>query len=261
MHYSHGCAFCTGRYKTTDDIRGEVINPNVEIISDYIGINKPITCRCKICGNVWTTSTSCLTKMGCGCPICGKAKAIAGETKKHDEFVAQLHTVNPDILVLGSYVNTHTKILCKCLLDGHEWMGVPANLLNRTAGCPMCSMSLGEKTMLLTLDELGIEYVTQHKIDGCVYRRRLKFDAFNIENNVAFEYNGEQHYYPAYPAGRNDPEKMRIYTQTSLRDKIKIDYCRDHNISMIIVPYWERKNMKQYIIEQLKERKLDNLLT
>ncbi len=80
-----------------------------------------------------------------------KKKAIKGETKSQEQFVFELKNVNPDIIVLGDYVNTHTKIKCKCNICGTIWYGYPANLLNSSAGCLGCNISNGEKRKCLIL--------------------------------------------------------------------------------------------------------------
>lgn len=55
---------------------------------------------------------------GSGCPVCGKKKAIKSETKTLNQFISEIANVNPDIEILGDYKNTHTKIKCKCKIDG-----------------------------------------------------------------------------------------------------------------------------------------------
>ena len=46
--------------------------------------------------------------------------------------------INPDIEVLGVYVNANTKILHKCKKDGYEWEATPGHISNGT-GCPVCA--------------------------------------------------------------------------------------------------------------------------
>jgi hypothetical protein len=57
--------------------------------------------------------------------------------KTHQEYVSEVAIVNPNIEVVGQYINGHTAILHKCKLDGHEWMAMPSNIL-RGKGCPKC---------------------------------------------------------------------------------------------------------------------------
>ena len=62
------CPYCAGRYKTTEDIIPLIKDKNVETISEYLGNEKPIKCKCKICGYIWTTLPKVLITNGSGCP-------------------------------------------------------------------------------------------------------------------------------------------------------------------------------------------------
>ena len=58
--------------------------------------------------------------------------------KTHEQFVAEMKEIHPNIEVLGQYVNANIKIKCKCLIDNYEWEATPNHLLNGTK-CPKCS--------------------------------------------------------------------------------------------------------------------------
>lgn len=70
-----GCAYCTGRYKTTEEFIIEMlaINPSIEIIGEYTGSENPVNCRCKLCGHLWSPIGRSL-KNGQGCPHCTMSK-------------------------------------------------------------------------------------------------------------------------------------------------------------------------------------------
>lgn len=260
LREKNGCPYCNGRYKTTEEIQREVKDKNVILISEYKGNEKPIKCRCKVCGNEWSTMTKVLTTNGSGCPKCGRQKANEHEMKSHDEFVRDLKKANPNIKVLEKYRGTKKKILCECLIDGYQWYGYPSNLLNRSAGCYYCNTSEGEKLMLKTLDDLGIDYSHQHSIDGCKLKKKLKFDAFNTENNIAFEYNGQQHYYPVDFAGKGEEWAKEAHSITKERDEVKRTFCSENGITVIDIPYWERDNMKEYIKQQLIKKGFSSIV-
>lgn len=253
--YKYGCKYCSGRGKTTEDIIPLIKNKDVMLISEYTGNEKPIDCKCKKCGNIWTTLPKVLITNGSGCPVCGRIKASLNESKSHDDFVLELQKANPNIEVLGEYKGTHRKIKCKCKLDGTIWYGYPANLLNKSAGCPTCNISNGEREMVSILNKLKINYVQQYSISDCVYQRKLKFDAFDIDNNIAFEYNGEQHYRPVDFANKGKEWAKTQFELTKNRDKAKIEYCKENKIPMIIIPYTEKDNMESFIIEKISEIK------
>jgi very-short-patch-repair endonuclease len=54
-------------------------------------------------------------------------------------FSDKIHSENPNIEVIGEYINAHTKIKCVCLLDGHIWYPTPTHLLHTGRGCPKCN--------------------------------------------------------------------------------------------------------------------------
>lgn len=61
----------------------------------------------------------------------------SGKRKTHEEYVSELLCINPNLKVLGQYVNHKTKITHQCLLDGYIWDVAPNNLLHGH-GCPKC---------------------------------------------------------------------------------------------------------------------------
>lgn len=57
-NYKYGCPYCSGKYKTTTDFINQLklINNDIQVIGQYHGCQKPITCRCKnveIYGVLW----------------------------------------------------------------------------------------------------------------------------------------------------------------------------------------------------------------
>lgn len=171
-----------------------------------------------------------------------------------------MENVNPFIEVIGEYVNTHTKVECRCKMDGITWFAYPANLLNSSAGCPYCNISLSERKLLDILTKLKINFIPQHTIKDCKLILNLKFDAFDIDNNIASEYNGEQHYYPVDFAGKGEEWAKQEFKKTSNRDNAKIEYCKNHNIPIIIIPYWEKNNMEDYIVNELNKIKENRII-
>lgn len=251
--YAKGCPYCTGRYKTTEDIIPLIKNKDVELISEYLGNEKPIKCRCKVCGNEWVTLTKVLTTNGSGCPECGKIKRANAKRKTLDQFQAEMKIVNPDIEIIGDYKGTHTKITCRCKKCNNVWETYPVNLLNQTSSCPVCNLSKSERMMLNELKTYGLNIETQYTIKDCRYIHPLKFDAFDLEHNIAFEYNGEQHYQPIDYAGKGEQWAIEQLHKTQERDKAKYQYCEENNIPIIIIPYWEKDNMNTIIKNRLDE--------
>lgn len=112
------------------------INPSIEIIGEFIKSNIAVKCRCKIDGHEWEARPNNLTS-GKGCPECCYRGLHNNFKKTHKQFIEELRLINPDVIILGEYVNSKTKILCQCPKDGYKWEVIPGSLL-QGYGCPKC---------------------------------------------------------------------------------------------------------------------------
>ena len=112
---------------------------NIEILGEYVNNKTKIKCKCKTDGYEWEVKPNDLLN-GISCPKC------AGNIKKTtEEFVNELKEINDNIEILGEYVNAHTKIKCKCKIDGYEWETTPHSLL-KGQGCPKCAGNANKTT-------------------------------------------------------------------------------------------------------------------
>ena len=64
---------------------------------------------------------------------------MVGKKRTHEEFVELINDINPDIEIIGKYVNAKTKIECKCKKCGHKWSPL-ANSVVQGFGCPNCQL-------------------------------------------------------------------------------------------------------------------------
>lgn len=110
-------------------------NPNVEVIGKYVNLGVPILHRCKIHDYEWMVRPAGILKSK-GCPKCNKRYR-----RTHEDYVAELKEVNPNLIVLGTYINAKTKILHKCVIHGTEWETYPSLTL-RGCGCRKCGSDL-----------------------------------------------------------------------------------------------------------------------
>ena len=136
------------------------------------------------------------------------------------------------------------------------------NLRKGKTGCPICGKkeSKGESKVISTLNELGYNVNKQKSFDGCFgyggkrYCDKLKFDAYVIKNDgteVCVEYDGIQHFEPVEYFGGEDALKS-----LQERDLIKTNYCKENNIQLIRIPYWEEKNIKPILTSELGHNNL-----
>lgn len=140
----HGCPECGKRKvtkahsKTHEQFIKELreVNPEIEPLEQYTNSATRMRLRCRICGNIWATRPATLL-CGRGCPECGKRKVGKALKKTHEQFVAELKTINPNIEVLESYSGDRVKLSLHCLKCGNIWNSAPHDLL-RGHGCPKC---------------------------------------------------------------------------------------------------------------------------
>lgn len=136
-----GCPECAkyqrikGKTKTHEQYVAEValINPDIEIIGQYIYSDSKIEVKCKLCEHKWFARAADVLR-GHGCPECSHKVQV----KTREQYIIDLALVNPDVFVIGEYINSYTKIKHLCLKCGNEWMAKPNSLLHGNH-CPQCS--------------------------------------------------------------------------------------------------------------------------
>lgn len=161
-----------GKNKTHNEYVLDVacINPNIEVIGQYINAKTPILHHCLIDDNEWYVAPDNILH-GRGCPICGRLKTICGTTKTHEQYIIDVERINQNIEVIGKYKTAHTKILHKCKIDGYEWMVTPNDILNGY-GCPLCG---GHMKMDTTIFKNKISQVNNNiEIIGDYYNSKTK---------------------------------------------------------------------------------------
>ena len=245
-----GCPKCVGRNKTTEDFKQELkeINSDIEILGEYVNNKTKIKCKCKIDGYEWEATPNNLLNNQ-GCPKC--AGNVKNKTTEY--FINELKEVNDNIEVLGEYKDALTKIKVRCKIDGHEWEAVPNSLL-RGYGCPKCNESKGEKRVAKYLDSRNINYIPQYKFDNCRSKDKLPFDFYIPSLNIVIEYDGEYHYM-IIDRGKNDTYERAFnrFVGTKVRDTIKTIYCKENNIKLIRIPYWDFDNIEKILEKEIEE--------
>lgn len=222
----YGCPVCGKHMKMTHDgfvNRLSKINPNIEILGTYINSKTTICCKCKIDGYEWDGQPSALLH-GRKCMLCtGRVK------KTHEQFLQELSEINPNVTILGKYVNYETKILCKCNFDGNEWYATPHNLL-KYRGCPRCKKSQGERMVENYLVNNNISFESHTKFDSLtgLGNRHLSYDFYIKDLNLLIEVQGRQHKEPVDYFGGE--ESFQVQQE---HDKRKREYAKLHNIELL----------------------------
>ena len=213
-------------------------NPDIEVLGPYNGMHKKIEVKCRKCGFIWNPLAGSIFG-GTGCPKC------FGKYKTTEEFKSEINRINKDIDITGEYIDSKTKISCKCKICNHEWYALPGNL--HYSGCPCCCVSRGEKRIMNFLDDKNIAYETQKKYENLVgiKGKPLSYDFYLSNYNLLIEYQGEFHDGTAYQ------QKEEEYIIQQEHDKRKKFFALQSNIELLEIWYWDYEN-----IEKILERKL-----
>lgn len=127
---------------------------------------------------------------------------------------------------------------CECGFCGNHFYEIPIKIKNNhTKSCGCMKESWGETYITQILDEHKIKYQKQYSFDDCRNKNRLRFD-FAILNedctiSTLIEYDGQQHFKPV-----SIFQGEERYENTKKRDEIKDNYCKEHNIPLIRLPYY-----------------------
>ena len=153
-----------------------------------------------------------------------------------------------DMLFLGIVVKNHeTRVLYKCKKCNHESEIRAASL--GVKGCSNCKESKGEKQINDCLELNNLKFKRQFWFDDCRATLPLPFDfvVFNEDEIIcAIEYDGEQHYKVIPHFGGEAGLQKR-----KKRDEIKTNYCKENNIPLIRIPYWEFDNISQILDKEI----------
>lgn len=153
-----------------------------------------------------------------------------------------------DFKVIGEYVGQKVDIKMRheC---GYEFDVKPDNFV-RTPRCPQCTKkasSKGEDEVKKILNKLHIYFLRQHTFPDCRYLQLLLFDFYLPEYNACIEFQGQQHYEPRDFGGRGEKWAIKEFELSQIKDQIKRDYCKENNIQLLEIPYWEVDNMRKII--------------
>lgn len=111
-----------------------------------------------------------------------------------------------------------------------------------------CIESFGEECVKQILEDKKISYIRQYKIKDCKDKNFLPFDfAIFINNKMALiEVQGKQHY---------NSNLLFWSEDLVLHDKIKQEFCKERNISFLILDYSKgrQKNTKTVFEKQISD--------
>lgn len=230
----------------------QLVGNEYTVVDKYINDSTKITLRHNDCGYEWKVIPSSFLQ-GTRCPKCQHRSYI----KTNKEIVQEVcNLVKDEYTVLEKYKGGEVKILFRHNKCGYEYYVKPNNFRNGRR-CPNCSLPHTphtEKHIAKLLKKMDIDFETQKTFADCINpktNKKLRFDFAIYSNNknlfCLLEYDGKQHFEPVKFFGGKKSLALNQY-----RDNIKNDYCRQNNIKLIRIPYWDFSNLEEILQNNLR---------
>ena len=239
----NGCPECAGNKKLTiEQIKSDAISRGFECLSTaYINSQTRLEYKCSL-GHTWRMTPNDI-RQGYGCPKCGGTQKLTIEEVKKDALSKGFECLEIE------YKNNRTPMSFKCP-DGHVFNALQ-NSMHQGAGCPKCnSHHSQERTRYMFETLTGQEFVKNRKV-----LTGLELDGYCKELNVAFEYQGEQHYEHKDFFHRGDT----TFEKQKERDAEKRVRCDEKSITLIEIPYTKSGDntiLSRFIYEELIARNI-----
>ncbi|MBE2919382.1 zinc-ribbon domain-containing protein [Anoxybacillus flavithermus] len=215
------------------------------------GSNKKVWWKCKN-GHEWQATINNRTNPNTNnkCPYCSNKKVYIGNCLMtiHPNIAEEWHYTLNKITPYDVTYGSSKKVWWMCKKCNHEWKAAISQRV-RGRGCPVCNESKGEKRIREYLEKNNIIYKSQYEFKNLrgVNGGFLKFDfaIFDDNNNLKMliEYDGAYHFGKLY---ENDGYEIRV-----IHDKKKDDYCKQNNIPLLRIPYWEFDNIENILAKEL----------
>lgn len=207
-------------------------------------------------------------KWRCQCD-CGKEtivdtrNLISGHTCSCGCLVKTINSKN-NTFDMTNYENNTIKVLqragsdsqgvalweCQCKICGNIFLTKGSTIRNGATRSCGCIHSFNEQKITKLLIDNNIDFKTQYTFSDLKGSKggALRFDFAIFKNNELshlIEYNGIQHYVKVSGNWGDDFEEGQI------RDQLKIDYCKSHNIPLIIIKYDEEYDLNTLLNNNL----------
>ena len=246
---TNGCNYCNFVLDTYT-FKEKLERKNIDyfnVIGEFVDLNTHIELECKKHGVHYLQKPRKIFEGKNNCPECRKEKCTP-EIIPKDEIQKRIYQNYPMIDIVGEYKNIYTPVDLYCKNHNFHFQLSVNNYLYKGKGCccPKCVRSVGEEKIASVLDNLKIKYIEQKSFKDCKNVQSLLFDFYLPDNNICIEYQGQQHYYPIEHFGGKDRFEEQVQ-----RDLIKKEYCKNNNIILIEVPYWEKDNLECFLWNEL----------
>lgn len=243
------CPHCGGTHRLSiAEMRRLASEHGGLCLSDtYLNRKTKLSWQCEH-GHIWLAMPDSI-KSGKWCPLCG----VQRRSTARSDSIETMHNIADQRggkCLSNSYDGNHRKLTWMCS-EGHTWQAVPSSIKAGT-WCPECASGVGER--------ICRAYFTQ--LFGCPFPKirpkwlrtsrgtQLELDGYAESMNLAFEYQGVQH----YSEDSHYHKTAKAFVLRQSLDELKRERCKSRGVILIEVPeiptLMELDHLKTFIYEK-----------
>lgn len=258
----NGCSYCAGKQIGLSNCLATkkpklasewhpILNGNLTPWDVTCGSGKKVWWQCDK-GHEWKISINSRTNKENECPFCAgfypseNYNLLIYYPKIASEWNYNKNDKRPEEYTPSS----NKRVWWECLECGYEWYAI---INNRVAGrgCPKCAESKGEKQLEIILTNYNIPHDSQYTFDDLIgvgggllkFDKSVFWDKEQTQLRMLIEYDGIFHYEKQYDD--DGFETIQIH------DELKNQYCKNNNIKLLRIPYWEFDNIEDILMKDL----------
>lgn len=237
-HFNLGqmCKKCSNEDKKglTDKLDKWLLENNIHMLK-YNGYKSKSIIKCN---NEHIFSSTIDNLKNYGCPICIENTRLE---KERERFIINSKLVWCNGLIEFDY-NTLIYNGKGKLFTMKSDVGIISQLPDNHLNGFLPRKSTGETIIESILNKYSIFYEREKTFDGCINKKKLRFDFYIPEKNICIEYNGIQHYQKVDRFGGEEKFNYQKHN-----DSIKSNFCKENNINLLIISH------RDSIIDKIKE--------
>ncbi|MDN4605893.1 hypothetical protein [Sporosarcina highlanderae] len=231
VRYGQWCRQCSGNVKKSIEQMYELAAKygGKCMSTEYVNNMTPLEWICEK-GHYFTASYSGVMQSinnGGFCSICGRLRGAEKRRNNTIEEMREIAVSKGGKCLSNQYINAHQKLTWECANE--HTFDMNANDVKNGHWCPHCHFYLNENKCRYILEQLtGKRFKSTKKV-----LNGLELDGYNSELDVAFEYNGVQHYEYIEFFHRTYDE----FIKRKKYDEQKHQLCNEKGIKLIVIPY------------------------